>query len=365
MQSKTFNVQKFTANLKSQIDNSFPTSKPEGYSFMINQQGKIADSFSFGNARRSGTGAKVPWNTNQEINIASVTKSFTAVAVFQLLKKNNLKVTDSIGSWLPKYFNATVAIRNTTFEQLMTHSSGILSSNTSYDTILSVVRKPLQAPSRPANRYSNVNFALFRIIIPFLENKTAALSTEGFMLPGNQSGFEKWLSARYIDYMQNNVYTPAGLGIVNCIPSANTAQAFSDPLGNGQAIETPTPWTETCGGGGFYMSVKEMAQVMAYLGHTNTLLDFDQKKLMDAKLMGWDVSDSRMTVAGRAYGKNGALRWDSNGNNVSPDLGDAGLQTLVMKFPNAVELSLAINSIPGVYRSLSTLATTAYNAAWE
>jgi D-alanyl-D-alanine carboxypeptidase len=80
--------------------------------------------------------------------------------------------------------------------------------------------------------------------------------------------------------------------------------------------------------------------------------------------MGWDNEDSPMTVAGQAYGKDGALWWDSNNNNVQ-DNGDAGLQTFVIKFPNGIELSLVINSIPGSnYRSLVTLVRNAYDNAW-
>lgn len=72
-----------------------------------------------------------------------------------------------------------------------------------------------------------------------------------------------------------------------------------------------------------------------------------------------------MTYAGRAYAKDGALRWDSNNNGVAPDAGDAGFQTLVMKFPNGVELALAINSLPGFWRGMSKMAADAYDDAWE
>jgi hypothetical protein len=84
---------------------------------------------------------------------------------------------------------------------------------------------------------------------------------------------------------------------------------------------------------------------------------------MDSKYLGWDTNDSRMTYAGRSYGKGGALRWDNDGNGIDP--GDAGLQTLIMKFPNKVELALAINSLSGSWRSLSGMAAVAYDAAWE
>ncbi|RZM11492.1 MAG: hypothetical protein EOO88_46810 [Pedobacter sp.] len=42
-----------------------------------------------------------------------------------------------------------------------------------------------------------------------------------------------------------------------------------------------------------------------------------------------------------------------------------GLRTLIIKFPNNVELSLAINSTDeGAKRDINTIVQTAYNGAW-
>src|SRR5205085_6126171 len=72
---KKFNVAKFRENLKMQIAISSAT-QVQGYSFVINKDGQIADSLSFGTAYRSAAaGTAVAWSTNQEINIASVTKT--------------------------------------------------------------------------------------------------------------------------------------------------------------------------------------------------------------------------------------------------------------------------------------------------
>ncbi|RYY70704.1 MAG: class A beta-lactamase-related serine hydrolase [Chitinophagaceae bacterium] len=358
--TRTFNVEKFRENLKQQIA---ATGTPEGYSFVITKGGQVADSFSMGNARKSSAGGNTPWTTNQEINVASVTKTLTAVAVFQLMTKNNLQPGDSIGAWLPTYFNATQTIRNLTFEELMTHSSGITESSTSFDSLIAIVRRPLADPAKTKNVYSNVNFALFRAMIPYLRDKSAAASQEANMIPGNPSGFETWLSNAYVGYMQSNVFTPIGLGVTNCKPSPNTAQAFSEPTGPSQAVANLTDWTEISGGGGFFMSVLEMARFNAFLANTYDIVSKENRAIMDSKFMGWDTGDSRMTSAGRSYGKDGALRWDNDNNGL--DVGDAGLQTLIVKYPNKVELAIAVNSLNGNWRSLSGLALTAYEAAWE
>jgi D-alanyl-D-alanine carboxypeptidase len=358
--TRTFNVEKFRENLKLQIA---ATGTPEGYSFVITKDGQVADSFSTGNARKSSAGGNTPWQTNQEINVASVTKTLTAVAVMKLLSKNNLQPDDPIGPWLPAYFNATQTIRNLTFEELMTHSSGITEGSTSFDSMIAVVRRPLSDPAKTKGNYANLNFALFRAMIPYLRDKSAAMAQESNMLPANPSGFETWLSTAYVGYLQMNVFTPIGLGVTNCKPSPNTAQAFSEPSGNSQAVANLTDWTEISGGGGYFMSVLEMARFNAYLAHTLNILTKEERALMDSKFMGWDIDDSRMTSAGRSYGKGGALRWDNDGNGL--DVGDAGLQTLIVKYPNKVELAIAINSLNGTWRSMSGMALTAYEAAWE
>lgn len=360
---KTFSVAKFRETLKLQIGLSAATI-PEGYSFVITQNGVVADSFSMGNARKSAAGgSNTAWNTHQEINVASVTKALTAVAVLQLLKKNNLSVTDKIGPWLPTYFNATQTIKDLTFKELMTHSSGIREGSTGFDTMIAVVRRPLADPLKTKNQYANLNFALFRAMIPYLRDKSAAALQETSMIPGNPSGFETWLSNAYVGYMQSNVFTAIGLGTTNCKPSPGTAQAFSEPSGPSQAVANLTDWTEVSGGGGYFMSVLEMARFNVFLAHTTDLLSTEQRSLMDSDYMGWDTWNSKMTVAGRSYGKDGALRWDNDGNGLDP--GDAGLQTLIVKYPNKVELALAINSLSGDWRGLSTIAAIAYDGAWE
>ena len=364
--AKVFNVQKFSQLLQTKIIESSPLKDPQGFSFIITQNQKIADSFSYGIAYTSSAGGLINWTTKQEINVASVTKTLTAVAAFQLMKKNSLSEGSNISKWLPKYMNAHAGIKKLEFKELLTHSSGITESGTDYINLRKVIGNAPTDPQKTQRQYSNVNFAIFRILIPFMIDSNIAKSKELQFLPKKDTAsFERWLSATYINYMQQNVFTPAGLGTVNCIPSFNTAMAYSEPTGTGQAFAINGDWTESCGGGGFYMNVQEMSKWMVYLTYTNALLSNDQRKLMDSQMMGWDINDCKMTIAGQAYGKNGALRWDSNKNGIAPDLGDAGLQTLIMKFPNKVELALAINSLPGAYRSLSAMAASSYNAAWE
>lgn len=363
--AKVFNLAKFRQNLISQISSSAST-QPRAYSFIINQNGLLADSVSFGIAAfDASSGSSLNMSTKTEINIASVTKMFTGVAVLQLIKARGISLTTKISTYLPAYWNANQAVKDLTFEELLTHSSGLTESNTSWDSIRVTAGRGLDDPTKPTDVYANINFAIFRAIIPFMNDKADAVSKEGSL---TQSDFESWMSSKYIEYMQNNVFTPMGISnaICNINPSRITSLAYSESNAVPAVINSTATgnWTETCGGGGYYLSTFNMAKAMAYIAQTTTILDQNQKNEMDAKYLGWDNEDSPMTYAGRAYGKDGALRWDSNSSGVQ-DNGDAGLQTLVMKFPNNVELVLVINSIPGAYRNLSSFVRVAYDNAWE
>ncbi|CAL2080462.1 Beta-lactamase domain-containing protein [Tenacibaculum sp. 190524A02b] len=61
-------------------------------------------------------------NENHVFNIGSATKTFTAILFLQELEKGNLKLTDSIGAYLPPITNVDSSI---TIEALLTHESGL------------------------------------------------------------------------------------------------------------------------------------------------------------------------------------------------------------------------------------------------
>ncbi len=363
--SKTFNLLKFRQNLINQISFSAIT-QPRGYSFVINRNGLLADSISVGVAAVNvSSGNNIAMSTNTEINIASVTKMLTGIAVLQLINERGISLNTKISNYLPAYWNARQAVKDLTFEELLTHSSGLTQSNTSWDSLRVTAARGLDNPLKPADVYANSNFAIFRAIIPFMNDQADAVSQETNM---SKVVFESWMSSKYIEYMQDNVFTPMGISNAICMinPAKVTSLAYSESNAVPLAINSTITgnWTEICAGGGYYLSAYEMAKAMAYIAQTTTVLSQNQKNEMDTKYLGWDNEDSPMTYAGRAYGKDGALWWDSNSSGVQ-DVGDAGLQTLVMKFPNNVELVLIINSIPGSYRSLSGFVKTAYDNAWD
>ncbi|AZJ35434.1 serine hydrolase [Tenacibaculum singaporense] len=69
-------------------------------------------------------GHKVKNNTKTKFSYASIGKSFTAVAIFQLIQEGKLSLQDNIGKYLPNYANK-VARDSVTIELLLKHRSGL------------------------------------------------------------------------------------------------------------------------------------------------------------------------------------------------------------------------------------------------
>ncbi|CAM1341301.1 serine hydrolase [Tenacibaculum aestuarii] len=69
-------------------------------------------------------GHKVKNNTETKFSYASIGKSFTAVAILQLIQKGKLTLQDNIGKYLPNYANKA-ARDSVTIELLLKHRSGL------------------------------------------------------------------------------------------------------------------------------------------------------------------------------------------------------------------------------------------------
>ncbi|MFN8286115.1 MAG: serine hydrolase domain-containing protein [Chitinophagales bacterium] len=361
--AKVFKVELFKQNLDSQLNGV-----AIGYAFVINKDGQFADSASGGIARATspaGGSNSTPMSIHSTINIASVTKAFTAMCAIKLLDQNNLTIEDTIGPWLPSYWNKNSAIAKLTFKELLRHRSGIQESNTSWDSLKATAAQPLDDPTK-GYRYANANFALFRAMIPKLYDKNTFNSQENLQVQGTiTSNFETWMSLKYIAVMQELVFTPAGVYNATCNlnPNNTNCQAFNELPANSLVPKENGDWTELCGGGGFNLTTWQMAAVMAFLAHSDAILNGTQKTRMDDNMMGWDNIDSPTSTQGKIYGKDGALYWDNDGDKTI-DAGDSGLQTLVQKYPNGVELILTINSVGSGWRNPANMALGAYEAAW-
>jgi D-alanyl-D-alanine carboxypeptidase len=89
-------------------------------SITIAKDGKILYTRSFGYRQINGT-AKEPLTANTKYRISSITKTYTAVMIFQLIEEGKLKLSDKLDKFFPQIPNAG----KITIAQILSHRSGI------------------------------------------------------------------------------------------------------------------------------------------------------------------------------------------------------------------------------------------------
>lgn len=133
-----------------------------------------------------------PNQTDTRIALASTSKMFTATATVQLADRGLLSLDDPLNMYLPDYPEDT--IRGITVRNLLNHTSGL--GSFSYDDIkpLTTIDQMLLAPIEPAAfppgfdfRYSNGGYVLLGGVIESASGQT------------------------YWDYLQENIFDPAGM----------------------------------------------------------------------------------------------------------------------------------------------------------
>lgn len=343
---KVFSTAAFKKNLQAALTGA------RGYQFVITQNGQVADTAEFGIATVGGTKSGL----DLFINVASVTKTLTAATVVQYMLQKDVTIDSKIGPWLPASWAVHDTIKKLSFKQLMTHTSGIRGSATEWSSLMTTAASPITAPQ--SNAYSNINYALFRAILPKLHDSATFRQRELALPPAD---FQAWMSQEYIRLVNLHVLSKAGIPTRGCAPVTGkmTMMMTEGPY---RLIGSDFgDWSNKCGGGGWVLTTMEMSRVIVYLTHSDNILSPEERALMDNNRLGW-VARFPVT-GGMAYGHDGALYVNRN-KEEGLNGGDVGSQTLIIKLPAKVELALGINSIKDGWRDVYDIVAAAYNKSW-
>lgn len=350
-----FSLDKFDAELKASI----APSGAVGWTYIINQNGLFAKGGGFGKMRNTADGPR-NMTVNSKINLASVSKFITAIGVMQLLERRNMDPSAKIGPWLPASWSQGTGVSSISFSELLTHNSGLNSSNTNfpqtlcYSCLRSVISQGVTKPLKP-NDYLNANYALFRILIPSLWR---GLDDAPNISPILDSAATENL---YIQYMQEKVFEPVGLTNIDCEPETRSVSTMYYMTSDGDV--TPGvwfgSWKSLSGGGGFYMTAMELARLLAYYRHTEVLMPKSQRTIMDNMRFGFERVDPDRELHGTYLPKNGSIS-DGNGR---------GVVTQLVLFPNGIEVIVMFNSqnmvFAGGETSIRRAIYDAYNKSWQ
>jgi CubicO group peptidase (beta-lactamase class C family) len=326
-----------------------------GYAYSIISHGRVVRQRVSGQARTAADGV-LDFTPDVQINIASLTKTLTAVAAVRLLAAKHIALDASMAPYLPRDWVLGPNIASITFRELMTHTSGLRGASdlaTNYDDLRALIAGGVALADK-TYRYQNQNFALFRVLLPALSGVDLAQAAD----PAGTA------SASYLSVL-SDVYGKSFA--VACRPGVNGAPyalAYAFPADANPGTDWGD-WTTTCGASGLYLSLNQLSAFLSQLTH-GAYLSAGELRTMLTGHLGWDYTFAD-TSHGSCFVKNGFLYWDN-------DQYETDLSTLLVYCP---QLDLGFAGIAnsrldgatapahGQPGSWDDLVQAAYNAAWH
>ncbi|MCA9185166.1 MAG: serine hydrolase [Planctomycetales bacterium] len=360
-----FDIDQFETNIRdAYVDNTV------GFGYSINYEGNIGVRHDgWGDARTATDEPQSSFTEDTRMTIASVAKSITAVATLRLLQDQGRSVDDAIAPYLPTAWtlgpNVAPSGSDTgiTFRDLLTHHSGLrridfdgsssdgdgpdwngdgsdddgadLDEQTSYSGLQQLIALGItdstdndsngEIDLKEQYSYENANFALLRIIIPYL-------STYPNQFLDSDPHPEELTAGVYEVWVQNTVLEPMGI-VGAATRTAEEYPTLNYPFPNDDT--NPIEYRDlllVSGSQGWWLSTDELAQFLQNVFYEETVLDADTREMMTKGFLGWNNPKDwgwSEGVFGTYYNHGGDL---------------AQLNSCIMSFPNTAQVSLLINS---------------------
>ncbi len=227
------------AKLDQLFDNILKKNKGMG-SIILSKDGNVLYSRSFGYGQITET-IKKPLTEDTKYRIGSITKTYTAVMIFQLVEEGKLKLNDHLDKFFPQIPNAA----KITIGHILAHRSGIpdltvdgswgMQSRTHEEVLTAIAKGQPNFEPDSQHRYSNTGYVLLGYIVEKVDGKP----------------YQEALKQRITSKIGlNNTY----MGVGNTNPDNNESLSyrylgawkdapeinFSIPAGAGAIVSTPT-----------------------------------------------------------------------------------------------------------------------------
>jgi CubicO group peptidase (beta-lactamase class C family) len=335
-----FDLDQFEQNLRDHfVDNAV------GFGYAINQDGVTVRHDGWGDARKPGDG-QVDFTEDTQMTIASVAKTITATSILKILQDTpGVGVNSFISPYLPSDWVQGPNINTITFRDLLTHQSGLrrvdwdgdgtadLGEQTSYGGLQQLIALGFSGADADANgqidlkeqfSYENANFALMRVMTPYLLGNGDAADDAGDPA--------QFTADAYVEYVSDNVLAP--MGIVNADTAPSVAnQTLNYPYPGAGKTTTYADRTLFAGGEGWWLSADELAKFLIGVRTNDSVLSLTTRELMRDGFLGWMDPDHGYGFSEGMFGT-----YFSHGGDLN------NLNTGIMDFPNGVQVAILLNS---------------------
>ena len=262
-----------------------------GYVALVGRSNVVAS----GLARTAADPPKLAMGPDVMVNVLSVGKMFTTIAVMQSLARHHLSTGSRIWPFLPPDWVKGPGVDTITFRELLTHRAGFrLNSLLAFQTDEAAreqIRQGIQQVDKQVADYNNIDFTIFRDMLPFME---------GVRDPGPAARAAA-ADRFFLSYVQRQVFDPVGVTDATCAPVRDAVLMYPPPgAGTAPGKQAPVP-PSACSGGGLFMTPASMLRVLQGL-ISGSLLSASQRQQMDAQLSGLGllyIQPSRLPGQGR------------------------------------------------------------------
>ena len=155
---------------KQKIDSAFGPNTT-GYGWAAFKDGSAIGSGANGWARLQGVDADpVKYTPNTVSTIFSTSKTITAACAIRLMENKNISIDTKMVNYLPTRWTKNSNMDQISFKDLLAHKSGLTGT---FDGITSMKNKMVTGRDAAygAEIYANINYTLFRILMPFMVDK--------------------------------------------------------------------------------------------------------------------------------------------------------------------------------------------------
>jgi len=273
----TFDVGIFAQSVIDKLNTGLPA--PVGFQLAVRDpNGKLVYSTAVGSVTGYSGLPATPMTKERRFNVASMSKTITAVAVMAALEdlaehqpQLGISLDSSIAPFLPSNWDRTKVV-NTSIRQLLRHTSGFVTNGADdYATLKNMVEKGPVGPVG-THKYYNGNYALLRIILPYLVDGPQAFEPFESVPAVNA----QVTGLAYRNYVRGKIFAPLGLSAVDVFhtgPLPETIYFSVNQAAIPDKINIPGDWYDfrannmvlTAGPGNWTLSAEEYSWFISKL----------------------------------------------------------------------------------------------------
>ena len=378
IEESTFDPDAFGQSISSAFD--FNT---VGYAYAINHGGNAVVSegtgglygHDEGRARTSADGPETAFETDTRIDVNSVSKIITTVAVLHRLESEygdlDAMLSTPISEFLPSDWTIGPNVEFITVRHLLTHTSGFAEGgpgdsvnaigvnfqsfgNNTFQNLRDLVAANPGIPTRTlpdgslayTRSYSNANFSLLAKMIPYMTPDADVRGLLDDISLNSPESADAQFGFFYSQYVKDNILTPSGIDNATMFPTGENpalGYVFADVVDDVESAPgiAQKDYTDVGGAFGWKLSAPELALFMNALRQTNTLLSDNARDLMNSVdfLLGWapnSISGTNPYVLSPLQNAFGTIYTHGGAGR--------GLRTEIVMFPGDIDVALAMNS---------------------